>query len=136
MTSMTPEQRRTLRRSQVEQCLASTISIKDWCTLNKVSQSTLYAWMARFRKEEPGLFEKPNASQWIELSRDAIAKQSALATISASAAEPLAAPLDDTAEATGTSAPILVRVNGVEIAIPPGSTDAHIASVLRAVATL
>lgn len=132
---MTPEQRRAMRRDQVERCLAATMSIKSWCALNKVPESTMYSWMARFRKEEPELFEKPNASQWIELSRDAIAAQTALATAPAPGGGTAVATCGD-AGAGVPPAPIIVRVNGVEVAVPAGSPDAHIASVLRAVASL
>lgn len=134
MTNMTPEQRRAMRRDQVERCLATTMSIKDWCALNKVPESTMYAWMARFRKEEPELFEKPNASQWIELSRDAIAAQTALAPAPEDGF--MAASVGEAMGAKVPSAPIIVHVNGAEVAVPPGSADAHIASVLKAVAAL
>lgn len=136
MTNMTPEQRRAMRRGQVGRCLATTMSIKDWCALNKVPESTMYAWMARFRKEEPELFEKPNASQWIELSRGAIAAQTALAMKPEAANVPDVAPIAGTAGANARSAPIIVHVNGAEVAVPPGSADADIASVLKAVAAL
>jgi hypothetical protein len=112
------------------------MTIKDWCALNKVPESTMYAWMARFREEEPELFEKPNASQWIELSRDAIAAQTALATMPAADDGLVEAPVSGAMEANVPSAPIIVRVNGAEVAVPPGSADAHIASVLKAVAAL
>ena len=136
MTNMTPEQRRAMRRGQVERCLATTMSIKDWCVLNKVPESTMYAWMARFRKEEPELFEKPNASQRLELSRDAIAAQTALAMKPEAAGMPDKTPVARAVGANAPSAPIIVYVNGAEVAVPPGSADAHIASVLKAVAVL
>ena len=68
-----------MRREQVERCLSTTMTIKNWCALNGVPESTMYGWMSRFRKEEPELFEKPNASEWIEVTREAIAAQTALA---------------------------------------------------------
>ena len=131
---MTPLERRKLRREQVEQCLASSMTIEDWCRLNRIAESTMYRWMARFRDEEPELFGKPAASQWIELSREAIAAQTALAPKPQS--PPAAAqPCPDRSPA-GPPSPIIVHVNGADVAVPPGSADAHIASVLRAVAAL
>ena len=136
MTNMTPEQRRAMRRGQVERCLSTTMTIKDWCALNKVPESTMYAWMARFREEEPELFEKPNASQWIDLSRDAIAAQTALAQKPAAADARAAAPVGEAVESGLPPAPIIVHVNGADVAVPSGSAEADIASVLRAVAAL
>ena len=126
-----------MRREQVERCLATTMTIKDWCALNGVPESTMYGWMARFRKEEPELFAKPNAGEWIELSREAIAAQTALAERPKAAPAPPEA-IRDAADGTGNPAapPIIVRENGADVAVPPGSADAHIASVLRAVAAL
>ena len=54
---MTPDERRSMRREQVERCLSTTgMTIKEWCGLNGVAPSTMYYWMSRFRKEEPELF--------------------------------------------------------------------------------
>ena len=133
---MPPQERRNLRREQVENCLSSPMTVEEWCRLNRVSESTMYRWMAIFRDEEPELFGKPNASQWIELSRDALAAQTALATTPAAEGGPVAAPICEAVEASVPSAPIIVRVNGAEVAVPAGAGDAHIASVLKAVARL
>ena len=126
-----------MRREQVERCLATTMTIKDWCALNGVAESTMYGWMARFRKEEPELFDKPNASQWIELSREAIAAQTALAETPKAVPTPPAA-VRDAADGLGNPAapPIIVHVNGADVAVPPGSAESDVASVLRAVVTL
>lgn len=133
---MPPQERRNFRRKQVENCLSSSMTIEEWCRLNHVSESTMYRWMAIFRDEEPGLFGKANASQWIELSRGAIAAQTALAMRAESAGVPDVAPVAGAVEANAPPAPIIVRVNGAEVAVPAGSDDAHIASVLKAVARL
>ena len=69
-----------MRREQVVRCLSTTMTIKDWCALNGVPQSTMYGWMSRFRKEEPELFESPSSGEWIELSREAVSARTALAT--------------------------------------------------------
>ena len=41
---------------RIEHCLSADMAIKEWCMLNKVSESNLNRWMARFREEEPGRF--------------------------------------------------------------------------------
>ena len=56
-----------MRREQVVRCLSTTMTVKDWCALNGVPQSTMYGWMSRFRKEEPELFGNPSSGGWIEL---------------------------------------------------------------------
>ena len=129
-----------MRREQVERCLSTTMTIKDWCALNGVPESTMYGWMSRFRKEEPELFEKPNASEWIEVTREAIAVQTALAKPCASVvakeeAGNLAAVQDGHAGAHDASA-IVVSMNGAAVAVPAGSAEADVATVLRAVASL
>ena len=129
-----------MRREQVERCLSTTMTIKDWCALNGVPESTMYGWMSRFRKEEPELFEKPNASEWIEVTREAIAAQTALAKPCASAvvkeeAGNLAAVQSGHARAHDASA-IVVSMNGAAVAVPAGSAEADVATVLRAVASL
>ena len=137
---MTPQERRAMRREQVERCLSTTMTIKDWCALNGVPESTMYGWMSRFRKEEPELFEKPNAGEWIEVTREAIAAQTALAKPCASVvvkeeAGNLAAVQSGHAGAHDASA-IVVSMNGAAVAVPAGSAEADVATVLRAVASL
>ena len=85
------DQTRRVRREQVERCLAADMTVKEWCELNGVSKSTMYYWMARLRKEEPGLFGDPTCGEWIELSRGSITARTALAegTRSRSAASPM-----------------------------------------------
>ena len=125
-----------MRREQVERCLATTMTIRDWCALNKVPTSTMYAWMARFRKEEPDLFKRPNAAQWIELSKDAIAARTALAPTAADVSERTAAPIAEGEATRAASAPIVIHLNGADIAVPAGAPEASIAAVLKAVAAL
>lgn len=119
-----------MRREQVERCLATTMTVKDWCRLNKVPESTMYAWMARFRKEDPGMFDDLRAGEWIELSRGAIAGRTAIER--APAAPSGTAPADP----GGPRGAIVVRVNGADVAVPPGADEHDVAAVLRAVASL
>ena len=58
---MTPQQQRNraMRREQVERCLAADMTVREWCRINHVADSTMYRWMSRFRREEPELFAEP-----------------------------------------------------------------------------
>ena len=129
-----------MRREQVERCLSTTMTIKDWCALNGVPESTMYGWMSRFRKEEPDLFEKPSAGEWIEVTREAIAMQTALAKpdVAAIAKEEacnFAAGQNGSMRPHDPSA-IVVSMNGAAVAVPAGSAEADVSVVLRAVAAL
>ncbi|WP_165174061.1 hypothetical protein [Adlercreutzia sp. ZJ242] len=132
---MTPQERRSMRREQVERCLSTDMTIKDWCVLNKVAESTLYAWMAKFREEEPELFAKPSTSEWIELSRESITSRTALAKPAVAVAPviPTHCVEDDTPVCTSS---IVVRMRDADIVIPLGCSEVDITGVLRAVASL
>ena len=129
-----------MRREQVERCLSTTMTIKDWCALNGVPESTMYGWMARFRKEEPELFGRPNASEWVEVTREAIAMQTALAKpgSAAIAKEESGNPsaVQNGRMRAHDAAAIVVSVNGAAVAVPAGSAEDDVAMVLRAVAAL
>ena len=133
---MTERQRlaRERRREQVERCLAANMTVKEWCELNHVSKSTMYYWMGRFRKEEPGLFGEPTCGEWIELSRGSIAARTALAVRDdrAETPPPLPGPRRD-ALAAGA---VVVRVGRADVVVPDGVAEAHLSTVLRAVASL
>ena len=137
---MTPQETRSMRREQVERCLSTKgMTIKEWCELNGLAPSTMYYWMSKFRKEEPELFGGPNAGEWIEITRESIAARTALARRE-EASVPATPPAAETA-AVGDGAPIgsaavIVRVNGADVVVPEGVAEAHVASVLRAVASL
>lgn len=66
---------RNMWTERIERCLSSSMSIERWCKLNHVGRSGLYAWLARFREEEPGRFPRRNAAtlNWIELTRGGLA---------------------------------------------------------------
>lgn len=53
---MDDAQRRDMWAGCIERCLAADMTVKEWCALNKVAESSLYKWMARFREEDPGRF--------------------------------------------------------------------------------
>ena len=129
---------RAIRREQVERCLSTTMTIKDWCELNGVPASTMYFWMSKFRKEEPELFGKLNAGEWIEVTRESIAQRTALAKREGAAAPAAASSgktMTGSAEAPVGPA-VIVRLSGADVVVPDGAAEQHIASVLRAVASL
>lgn len=132
---MTPQERRAMRREQVERYLSSTTTMKSWCELNRVAESTMYAWIARFREEEPDMFGAPRTSEWIELSRGAIASRTALAKVDGGAPRPAGAGAGDAGDAVAGPA-IVVRINGAAVAVPAGAAEPDIAAVMRAVASL
>ena len=129
-------QNRALRREQVERYLATDMTVKEWCGLNKVSESTMYRWMAVFRREEPGLFADPTCGEWIELSRGSIAARTALAVRSTEAAAAAPGPEDGAEAPAQPLGALVVRVNGADVVVPGGASEAHVSLVLRAVASL
>ena len=137
---MTPQQmqNRAMRREQVERCLAADMTIKEWCELNKVSESTMYRWMSVFRREEPDVFADPTHGEWIELSRGSIAARTALAVRPADDAPEAGAPAGGDAPTGGNVAAnaLVVRINGADVMVPEGVPEPHVAMVLRAVAAL
>lgn len=135
---MTPQQvqNRAMRREQVERCLAADMTIKEWCGLNKVPESTMYRWMSVFRREEPGLFADPSCGEWIELSRGSIAARTALAVRAEGGSGPdCDPPAAEDRRPEGPGA-LVVRVNGADVVVPEGVPEPHLAMVLRAVASL
>ncbi len=130
---------REQRREQVERCLASDMTVKEWCELNHVSTSTMYYWMSRLRKEEPDLFGDPTCGEWIELSRGSIAARTALAVRHEPDDGPPARTsfggMRDTG-AVAAGAPVVRMRNGAEVVVPDGTTEDHLSMVLRAVSSL
>lgn len=122
-----------MRREQVERCLSTTMTVKDWCALNGVAESTMYAWMARFREEEPELFGPPNAGEWIEVTRDTIAARTALAR--REPAGPVAS-AGAAREPFGDACAVTVRMGDAEVVVPEGVSHCHVTAVLKAVASL
>lgn len=121
-----------MRREQVERCLASQLTIKEWCERNGVPAATMYSWMSRFRKEDPGMFGGPSAGEWIEVSREPIAARTALA-VSGGACP--AGPVPADRQPAGAGA-VVVRMGAADVVVPEGAAEAHVAAVLRAVASL
>ena len=132
-------QNRALRREQVERYLATDMTVKEWCGLNKVSESTMYRWMSVFRREEPDMFGDPTHGEWIELSRASMAARTALAVRQDDElpeAEAEAKVANDGASRTDVANALVVRVDGVDVVVPEGVSESHVAMVLSAVAAL
>lgn len=130
---MNDTERRNMWADRIERCLASDMTIREWCRLNHVGQSCLYKWMARFREEEPGRFPSRSsvASNWVKVTRAGIADSRAIVPAgTADCAVPLAA------DGSGAASPIRALVGRVELAIPPGSAQADIESAMRAAVAL
>ena len=62
--------RRDMWAGRIERCLAADMTVKEWCALNKVAESSLYKWMARFREEDPDRFPRRSseASSWMKVT--------------------------------------------------------------------
>ena len=67
--------RRDMWAGRIERCLAADMTVKEWCAFNKVAESSLYKWMARFREEDPDRFPRSSseASSWMKVARRGIA---------------------------------------------------------------
>ena len=67
MTMMKPDERRAMRRQQIEQFLASDTGVMEWTKLNRMSTSTFYLWLHRFQDEDPETFgrREPKGGGWI-----------------------------------------------------------------------
>ena len=85
--------RRDMWAGRIERCLASGMAIGEWCSLNKVSRSSLYRWLAVFCDEDPGRFagKSSETSGWVKVVRGGIAAAKAIGTVNAFAQIQLAA---------------------------------------------
>ena len=127
-----------MRLDQAEQLLASSLTVAEWCRLNKVAESTMYLWLKRLREQKGS-----NAGRkgWIEVDRAASRERVALAkrsdddSVRIQAASPSAAITVDVAEHT-TLPSIRVSANGIGIEVPHGACESDITAVMRAAMTL
>lgn len=139
---MDPTTRRNNWREIIERCLRSGLPVNRWCELNKVAPSTLYSWMAKFRKEEAELFESQNTSEWIEITKEKLGLSVALTQSTKDTAVVgthaiLKASNPEKHQAPTQSAPdIRARIGSVEISITSGSEQADIEAVFKAAMSL
>ncbi|MGN0078672.1 MAG: IS66 family insertion sequence element accessory protein TnpA [Coriobacteriales bacterium] len=142
--TMKPDERRAMRRQQIEQFLASDMGVMEWTKLNRMSTSTFYLWLHRFQDEDPETFghREPKGGAWIELSRAELRDSVALAKAGdpAPTAPVVAANTPNPAPAPGRrpviGPAIRISLNGAGVEVPAGAAEADIAAVLRAVASL
>lgn len=123
MTMMKPDERRAMRRQQIEQFLASDTGVMEWTKLNRMSTSTFYLWLHRFQDEDPETFgrREPKGGGWIELSRAELRDSVALAKADDPApAAPVVAAAAPIPAPTPTIAPPHVPHPGQRLALRVG----------------
>lgn len=140
---MVTKEHRAMRREQMERWLASDgMTVEEWCRLNRMSTSTFYLWLNKFREEEPGSFGQKAAKGWVGIAREERRDSLALAVVpAADAAVPAKragrGQTDDGGDAKARiqrrAKPITVVANGATVTIPAGSDAAEIAAVIGAV---
>lgn len=131
--------RRDMWTGRVERCLAADMTVKEWCALNKVAESSLYKWMARFREEDPGRFPRrlSEASSWMKVTRRGIADAPGGGVAVSDPPRPQGGSERAQGPAgAGAQMPIRALVGRVELAIPAGAAEADIAAAMRAAASL
>lgn len=149
---MDPIARRSMRFEQVKRFLASDMTVSQWCSLNGVGESTLYAWMSRYRGSEleddlSAVQKRKGTASWIELSRSELASEVALAIANEPGVLPGRRGEDSLPVAhrdapvqrhTGVVQPPLIAaaINGVVISVPTGCAVSDIAAVLKAASML
>ncbi|MBR3235737.1 MAG: transposase [Atopobiaceae bacterium] len=103
-----PRMSREDRLAQAEDCLASGLTVREWCAENDVPAPTMYAWLRRLREEAPLAV----APAFVELGD-----------------------VPDS-ERQVSGAPIVARVGGVELLLPHGFDESDAAAAMRAAASL
>lgn len=132
-----------MRREQMERWLASDgMTVEEWCRLNRMSTSTFYLWLNKFREEEPESFGQKAAKGWVEIAREERRDSLALTVVPAADAAVPAKRVgrgqtdnggDAKARIQRRAKPITVVANGATVTIPAGSDAAEIAAVIGAV---
>lgn len=126
-------ERKAMRREQSERWLATDgMSVEQWCRLNRMSTSTFYLWLNKFKDEEPETFGPRPAKGWIEVARQGRKDAMALAVAGGDATKgkPAAAAFGE------PGAPIRISANGIGIEFPHGADAGDLAAVLRAAMSL
>ena len=140
---MVAKEHRAMRREQMERWLASDgMTVEEWCRLNRMSTSTFYLWLNKFREEEPESFGQKAAKGWVEIAREERRDSLALKVVPAADAAIPAKRAgrgqtdnggDAKARIQRRAKPITVVANGATVTIPAGSDAAEIAAVIGAV---
>lgn len=140
---MVTKEHRAMRREQMERWLASDgMTVEEWCRLNRMSTSTFYLWLNKFREEEPESFGQKAAKGWVEIAREERGDSLALMVVPAADAAVPAKRAGRGQTDNGGDAktriqrrakPITVVANGATVTIPAGSDATEIAAVIGAV---
>lgn len=146
---MNASERRNIWADRIERCLSSDMTIEEWCRLNHIGRSTIYKWMAEFRKTEPGRFacRSSMTSNWIAMTSEAIADARAIVPAAVVSTKPTmitdesieSEPAHASASSSAhpqSACPIRTRIGKIEFAIPPGTAESDIAAVMRAAMSL
>ena len=96
------------RLAQAEECLASGMTVRDWCAANGVPEATMYVWVRRLREERA----RALVPAFVEVS-----------------AEP-------TAGSAVQAVPFVARVGGVEVLVHAGADERDVRAVMRASSSL
>ena len=134
---MNLDERKNQWRDKIERCLSSGMPIKRWCELNKVAPSSLYAWMARFRKEQSDLLPEQTATEWIEITKESLANSVAMVPTTAKTnLETHRTTTMPTKPLTQSTKMICAYVNGIELSISSGCEESDISAVFKAAMSL
>ena len=92
--------------------------------------------MRTFRNEEPDLFGKQNAGDWIEVTKENLSRRSALAPVTTKGSGSFGhTAFADTGIDVAASI-IHARINGIDLAIPAGAAESDVQIVFRVAASL
>ena len=98
MSANSDAARHDMWAGRIERCLASGMAIGEWCSLNKVSKSSLYRRLAAFCDERLGRFAGKNSEAfgWVTAMRDGIAVTKAIVPAVSAAGQAVADPAEET----------------------------------------
>lgn len=130
---MNKVEHRKMRLEQAEQLVASSLSVREWCKLNHLAESTMYVWLKVYREQAGDTRTARNG--WIEVSRAEARQTTALAVCDNTATKkPSVQPRSFSTGSTQSTMRVLM--NGACIEVVSGTSEADVAAVLRAVAAL
>ena len=136
---MNVAERKAMRREQIERWLAtSDMSVEQWCKLNRMSTSTFYLWLNKFRDEDPATFGNRPAPGWVEVAKESRKGSVALAVVGDVDKQVVAAGIQAASASRSDSdaAPIRISANGIDIEFPHGADPGDLAAVLKAAMSL
>lgn len=126
-------EQRKMRLAQAEQLMASSLSVREWCKLNHVAESTMYVRLKVYREQIGETHTARN--DWIEVSR-AEAKQATALAVCDAAAAGRRSTQSKSSTAQHPQSFMRIIMNGACVEVVPGTCEADISEALRAVAAL